>query len=191
MAKRPRRKKLDDRLIQPDARADEIRCDLAIAPFDRAAREMDYKWGVDTLPELVSPETAAKYGSALAKLNQAISEGDSAVVAARAAVCVRGMAAMDAEATAAGKQPASDDVVICEIDGHQFGILIDDRAWPRVQEAYPDLKTLSRREVAIAIRVYKQTKLAEMVDGAKAAFPKSDLTSLRLTGDPLDDEIPF
>ena len=191
MGKRPRRQKLEDRLIRQDANKEEIKCDLALAPFDRAAREMDYKWGVDTLPELVSTETAEKYGSALAKLNEAINQNDSAVVAARAAVCVRGLAVMDAEATAAGRQPASDDVVVCEIDGQQFGVLVDDRGWPRVQEKHPDLVILSRRETAIAIRVYKQTKLSEMMDAAKAVAPDSKPVSLRIDNESIDDPIPF
>lgn len=191
MAKRPRRQKMEDRLIRQDASKEQIRCDLAVAPFDRAAREMDYKWGVDTLPELVSPETAEKYGSALAKLNEAINQNDSSVVAARAAVCVRGLAVMDAEAVAAGKQPVSDDVVVCEIDGQQFGVMIDDRAWPRVQERFPDLEILSRREVAIAIRVYRQTTLAEMMDAAKVAMPNSKPISLRIENEAINDPIPF
>ena len=44
-------------------------CDYALAPFDRRFREMDKKWGCDKLPELVSAETAAKWGSTMEKLN--------------------------------------------------------------------------------------------------------------------------
>jgi len=189
MAKRPRRRKMEDRLIRPDARADEVRCDLAVAPFDRAARDMDYKWGVDTLPELVSEQTAEKYGSALAKLNEALNQSDSAVVAARAAVCVRGLSAMDAEATAAGRKPASADVMIVEMDGQQFGILHDDRGWPQAQDNHPDLEILSRREVAIAIRVYRKTRLSEMMDAAKS-IPNSQPVSMTIKGE-IDDPIPF
>lgn len=191
MGKRPRRQKLEDRLIRQDANKEEIKCDLALAPFDRAAREADWTWGVDTLPELVSTTTAEKYGSALAKLNEAINQNDSAVVAARAAVCVRGLAVMDAEARAAGKKPASDDVLIVEADGHQFGILHDDRGWPRVQEAHPDLPILTRREVAMAIRVYRRTKLNEMMREAKSAFPDHKIVSMNIEDEIIDDPIPF
>ena len=191
MSKRPKRQKLEDRLIRQDARAEEVRCDLALAPFDRAAREADWTWGVDTLPELVSTETAEKYGSALAKLNEAINQNDSAVVAARAAVCVRGLAVMDAEARAAGKKPASDDVLIVEADGHQFGILHDDRGWPRAREKHSDLSILTRREVAIAIRVYRRTKLNEMMQEAKSAFPDHKIVSMNIEDENIDDPIPF
>ena len=73
MTKRPNklgRQKLEDRLISPSAASpNEVACDLALGSLDRVAREMDRKWGVDRLPDLVSPEMAAKYGSAMGKLN--------------------------------------------------------------------------------------------------------------------------
>ena len=59
MTKQPiRRQKKSDRLITPHASKDEIMIDFAIGPFDRLTREMERKWGVDMLPELVSAETA-------------------------------------------------------------------------------------------------------------------------------------
>jgi len=68
MAKRPSRQKLDDCLISPAASTPEaIGCDMALGGLDRVAREMDCKWRVDRLPDLVSAEMAAKYGSAMGK----------------------------------------------------------------------------------------------------------------------------
>ena len=67
---KPSRQKLEDRLTSPSAASpNEVACDLALGSLDRMAREMDRKWGVDRLPDLVSPEMAAKYGSAMGKLN--------------------------------------------------------------------------------------------------------------------------
>jgi hypothetical protein len=67
---KPSRQKLEDRLISPlDASLNEVACDLALGGLDRMAREMDRKWVVDRLPDLVSPEMAAKYGSAMGRLN--------------------------------------------------------------------------------------------------------------------------
>jgi len=188
---RPKRKKLDDILLHQAVRAEQLRCDMAVGPFDKMAREMDYKWGVDRLPDLVSPETAEKYGSALAKLNAAIEEEKPDVVAARAAVCMRGLAVMDAEAVQAGHTPASDNVLLVEVDGHEFGILLDDRGWQRAQDKHPGMKLLTRREVAMAIRVYRKTKLGEMVDAAKLAFPNADVDGVRIDGESVDDPIPF
>lgn len=64
MAKRPakpKRQKKSDRLMYAGIRKEEMMCDMAIAPMDRLAEQMDTIWGVDRLPELVSPATAAKY----------------------------------------------------------------------------------------------------------------------------------
>ena len=74
--KRPRRQKKGDRLLDRAASLNEIQCDKAVAVMDRLAIQMDRRWGVDRLPELVSIETAQKYGSALAKLNAALEGND-------------------------------------------------------------------------------------------------------------------
>ena len=83
---KPMRQRKDDRLMHSGATAAEIRCDLATGPFDRLCREMDRKWGQDRLPELVAPETAARWGMALANLNAAIASQDEAMVIAREAI---------------------------------------------------------------------------------------------------------
>jgi hypothetical protein len=74
----------------------------AIQPLDEVARQMEDVWGINRLPMLVSPETAAKFGSAKAKLDQAIIDNDATEVAKRAAIQIRGWRAMDAEARASG-----------------------------------------------------------------------------------------
>ncbi len=59
------------------------------------------------LPELVSPETSMKYGSAISKLNLALRENDPAMVRERAEICMRGLVAMQSEAESLGAQRAS------------------------------------------------------------------------------------
>ncbi len=76
--KRPLRKKAADRLIHEQMAREQIMCDYAIAPLDRLAIEMDNKWGIDRLPEIVSPATAARYGAAMAHLNASIEKADPA-----------------------------------------------------------------------------------------------------------------
>jgi hypothetical protein len=102
--KRPRRERKADRLMSPDATKAQIECDYAIAPMDRLALEMDRKWGIDRLPELVTPEMATRYGQAMAHMNECIRLGDPAKCVAAANNCIRGLHAMDAEATKLGKQ---------------------------------------------------------------------------------------
>lgn len=191
MAKRPKHHKKADRITQGASgwSPEEIQCDYAIAPLDRLAVEMDRKWGVDRLVELVSPETALRYGSALAKLNDAIDSKDADMVAARAGVCMRGLQAMDAEATQAGAQPATDEVWLIEADGHQFGLMRDGRAWQRIQDAFPGLQLVTEREMALALVMLNNS----VVGTAKDAFKGAEVISFgekALDSNP-EDPIPF
>jgi hypothetical protein len=70
--KRPTRQRKSDRMLHSGVTQEEIQCDYALAPFDHMAHSLDLKWGVDRLVELVSPDMAERYGSAMAKLNAAI-----------------------------------------------------------------------------------------------------------------------
>jgi hypothetical protein len=189
--KRPTRQRKADRLINPGRAPEEIQCDFAVAPFDRMAHDMDKKWGVDVLVELVSPETAAKYGSALTKLHAAIDAHDPNMTAARAAVCMRGMQAMDAEATAAGKAPAADDVWILAFQGKQVGLLKDARSWQRVKQTHPDLELITEADAILALEFYAQSKLGEMQAMIKQDFPQAEVVRFKLKNEGLEDDVPF
>ena len=186
---RPKRERKSDRLIHPGATANQIKCDFALAPFDKAARDMEHRWGVDRLVELVPTETAAKYGSAMAKLNAAIDAEDPDEIAARASVCIRGMQLMDQVATQSQGEPPTAQVWVVEADGYSFGLMRDGRAWQRAQEAYPDLELITERQMVLALTMYKSSLAKEMIDAAKAAFPKTEITAITNQG--IDDAIPF
>lgn len=175
---RPRYQRKTDRLLGQDVIRDEARCDLAVAPFDRIAREMDRKWGVDRLPSLVPPEMAAKYGAALHSLNEAISANDPKATEANAANCIRGMQAMDVAAIAAGHKTATGDLLAeYDLDGFHFGILPGDgETWPAVRETRSDLQVFTIREVACALKAYAGHVL---VQAAKQHFPGAEITAIR------------
>lgn len=186
---RPQRHHKGDRLMHSGAKPEEVACDFAMAPFDTAARAMERKWGINRLEGLVSPETAARYGSALGKMNAAMDTGDPAETAARVAVCVRGLAALDAEATAAGHQPIVPDAWEFQIDGNTCALLRDDAAWPAYSAARPGVRVYTMREVANALEAYGQT-----VAAVKDAFPGSVVTAVRKPTAleiALEDSIPF
>lgn len=191
MSKRPHRQNKGDRLIHPGASADEIRCDHAVAPFDRVAREMERRWGIDRLPELVSPATAQRYGAAIALLNEALAANDPQRCADMAANCIRGMEKMDAEARILGHQPLPGEFWLAEADGLQFGITKEAGDWPGIQAAYPGLVTYTLREVALALAHYRATGLA--FHAVKAAIPGAQITEIRQSplAEELDDEILF
>jgi hypothetical protein len=187
---RPRREKKSDRLLSPGATSSEIAVDYAIAPFDRAALDMERLWGVDRLPELVTPALAAKYGAAMAHLNDCINRGDATEAAAAAANCIKGLAAMDAEARSLGHKPAPAEVWLYELDGHRFGIIRETGDWTTLQDSHPGLTLYSLREVALALLSYKSA--LPKIEAIKAAFPGAEITAVRSKlAEELEDLIPF
>jgi hypothetical protein len=188
----PKRQRRDDRLIHPGATETEIRCDRILGPFDTAARAMDLKWGVDRLPELVTPETADRWGKAMANLNAAIAAQDPETLTARVSACIRGFAAMDAEAAAAGHQPITPRALEFTLDGKTCAILKDDAAWPAYAAQRPGVRIVGLGEIINALRLYDSavTTAAPVV----AAFPGATITSIRQPSplaQALNDDIPF
>lgn len=185
----PRRQRKTDRLLTPDASVLEIRCDMMLAPFDHAMTAMEEKWGIDRLPELVSVETADKWGSAMGKLNAAIAESNPEDVKARVGVALRGLAALDAEALAAGHVPKSPDVWECEVNGRVFSVIKEGRD----HKAMGDIKgrrIYTMREVALALDAMDHG----MLRAAKDAFEGAHIISITKATKPVFDdeqEIPF
>lgn len=140
-----------DRLLAADSPAELTACDYAVAPFDRACLDADQVWGVNRLPELVSPETAAKWGSALAKMNAAIIAADTADTIARVNVCLRGMAAMDAEARTRGHKPLSGNYWQTTIDGRRVALVREPGDWPIAARELPGVTVFTLDEAVAAI----------------------------------------
>jgi len=187
MAQRPTRQKKDDRILHKGATANEIKADLALAPFDAAVREMDRKWGVDRLPELVSVESAAKWGKAMAGLNGAIDAHDPDKTKFWVEVCLRGLASMDAEAVSLGRSVSDPDIWEYELDGTVFGIIADNREWPAAYAKRPGIAIYTLREVAVALQAHKNG----LVSAVKIAFPGAEIKAIRRKPEDLEDEIDF
>lgn len=189
-AKRPRRQKKADRLLWTEQNKADIQCDYAIGPMDRVAVEMDRKWGIDRLPELVSPETATKFGTAMAQMNAALDAKDPELATHKAGVVMRGLRAMDAEAERLGHKPATGDFWEYEVSGFRFAVLKDGVEWMAAKERRPDLNFYTLREIGLALKAY-----AEIVplEAAKQHFPDAEITKLPpiSTSDDLNDPIPF
>ena len=187
MAKRPTRQKKDDRILHKGATANEIKADLSLAPFDAAARAMDKRWGIDRLPEIVSTESAAKWGKAMAGLNGAIDANDPDKVKFWVEICLRGLAAMDAEAVSLGR-PVSDPMIWeHEYEGQVYGIIEDGREWPTAYAKRPGIAIFSMREVAIALHEHRNG----LVNAAKLAFPGAEVKHVRRPKADLEDDLDF
>jgi hypothetical protein len=187
---KPQRQRRHDTLLMGSSTRGQMAVDHAIAPFDRVAREMDATWGIDRLPSLVSPETAAKYGRTIASLNEAIEAADEFRAADRAQACIRGMAAMDAEARAAGHTPPSSGVLVCDDGEAPWGLLPDHTLWKQATEEYPGMRIYTLRELGVLIKAAEDgyPGLADVRDAIPGVEIKRMAQGKR---ENLDDEIPF
>lgn len=191
MAKQLRKTKFD-RLMNPGATSAELRCDYAVAPFDRVALDMERLWGIDRLPELVGPELAERFGRAMAHLNECMNNHDSVATAAAAENCIKGLRALDAEARRLGHQPVTPEVWFIEQEGHRFGIIRDVSEWPPVAAAHPGVTLYTLREVANALLAHRSA--LPTIAAVKASFPGAEIAAVRQrteTEEYLDDELPF
>lgn len=188
---RPQRKKRGDRLLDAGAARDEIACDYACAPLDQTARVMDRKWGIDRLPELVSAATAERYGHAIADLSAALESKDPASVVATAQNCIKGLHVMDREAEDAGQPKASAEYWEYDIEGFVFAVMKDEAHWMACQEARPDLRFFTMREIGVALKALRIDNpiFAEV----KKHFPQAQIDSIAERAKPqtYDDPIPF
>ena len=181
---RPRRKNKGDRLLAPGATPAQVAVDHAIAPYDRAASQAENRWGIDRLPALVSTETARKYGYSLGRLNEAIDAEDAETASAWAAVCIRGLAVMEAEAIAAGHDKLPPDYFEIEHEGRIFAIMRDISEWQAMKRLRPQAVILSAQEVANAISL-SQSQIATL-DAIREKFPEAEVTKMDLNFEDTD-----
>lgn len=202
---RPKPQKKGDYLLSREAVRNEVAVDHCVAVFDAKAREMDARWGIDRLPEIVGltgPDgfsMVEKYGRALGAMNEAIRDQDAERAKALAQNLVNGMKKLDAIAINAGHKPASGTFWEYEIEGEppfRFGVLKDDREWEAAKKERPDLKMYSMREVGLALQA--TTFAATALDDVKQAFPdaKPKVTKIKAKLEKPDyrnggDPIPF
>lgn len=187
--KKPTRQKKSDRLISPKSSEAEQKIDMMMAPLTRAIDLADRKYGIDCAVELVSPETAAKWGMCLSRLNEAVDAHDVDETAKWVGASIRGLAYMEAEIAASGALRASLDVFEVEDgSGNIFAIMDDGRSWQELESQYPGRTFVTRREAAIALTFYRQHALGIMTDQIKQHFPKSEVIAIN---DNLNDEIKF
>ena len=186
---RGKRQKKSDIILHGNQSKDAIMCDYALGPVDRMANQMDQKWGIDRLPELVSVGLAQKYGRQVGLMNEAVADNDVERTRKKAEQVIKGMIAMDAEAERAGAEKASTDVWEVEVDGEVFGIMKDGRAWKQIKEQRPELELMTLREVALAYRWFRENWMGELEKAAKQSFPGAEMIDIK--GKTFDDPIPF
>jgi len=181
-----------DSEVHGDSVADAIH--HALLPLDRTASEMEMKWGCERLPSLVSPATAALFGSAKAKLDAAIKVNDPQEVVRRAAVMIKGWAKMDAEATERGHKALSPDIW-----SHTTSTGFKVAVARSNADAIKSIRTNDRLE---GVAVYSLDEIARileaesyrLLDTVKKTWPEAKVAKTRKKKAPaplFDDGVPF
>jgi hypothetical protein len=150
-----------------------------VAPLTKLTRDLDHFWGIDTLVEIVPPEMAEKFGGAVAKLNAAIEAQDVDEVVKWVGVCMRGSKAMHEAALASGAAPASDEAWLIQADDKQYALLKDGRAWQRFQDKHPDIEVVTERELILALRWYRESRVGRVMAEVKDHFPQAEVIDFK------------
>ena len=188
MKHNPRR---PDRLTNPHQFTSSIHEAIyhALRPLDKIAADLESLWGVDRLVSLVSPRTAARFGAAKAKLDQAIEAEDPQQVVRKAAVLMRGWAAMAEEATAAGHKPLKVEAWAWESEGGTAFTVCRSNTHAHALVKRGDIggRIYSLEEMC---RIVEAVDKPGLIGAVKDAFPDSTVRRVRPAEDP-DDEVPF
>ena len=192
MATKTKRKR-PDQITNPKDYADPIADGIhhAIMPVDKIASDMELRWGCDRLPGLVSPATAVKFGSAKAKLDDAILSNDPEAVAKRATVMVKGWKALDKEARN-NHAPFVPSIWHHTTDkGFKFAIAqgnADAIKYIRTEPSMEGVAVYSLDEIGRLL----ETDSMALVNAIKDVFQDCEVVEVRKPKDDgLDDELPF
>ncbi|MDH5796958.1 MAG: hypothetical protein OEZ19_00210 [Paracoccaceae bacterium] len=160
----------------------------AIEPLDRVAVEMEARWGAGRLPRLVTPETAARFGAAKAKLDSAIMARDVPDVCRRASVMIRGWQAMDKEARERGADTWEGRAIGVRWNGQAWHVV-----WDRAELDYVIKKVGGEDNVVTVSELLHAWKaLKDRIAGVEEVrkyFPGGEVTKVNLP--PGGDDIPF
>lgn len=183
--KPPAYRRKHDRLTQGAATKAAIECDMALAPLSRKQGEMELKYGIDRLPGLVNPEMAAKWGRAVASLQEAHEKQDLQEVVKWVGVCIRGLAAMDAEAGADPRNLLPPEIWQVELDGAVYNIIRQPDQWPSWLKDNPGQRVHTLREAAVALASVS----TRVTDAVKDAFPGAQIVGVRPMREDMNDDL--
>ena len=187
--KRGRRR--PDKITAPETYGDPISDAIfhSVQSLDRVVVEMDEKWGVDRLPALVSAETAAKFGSAKAKLDAALERNDDVEVARRCSVLARGYAAMDKEAERLGREVMKPQAWVWrDEDGNPHAFVRESAEAIAYGKDNPGTAVFTMAEISRMSAIF-QDETDKIGTTVKQTFPGA--TIVRIDDKVPDDELPL
>ena len=156
----------------------------AIKPLDQIAHRMELKFGCERLQSLVSPETAQRFGSAKAKLDQAIMDNDPSEVARRSKILIKGWQKMDEEAVAGGHKPLKPSIWSHTTeDGFMFAVAQGNADAIKAIRTDPAMEGVAVYSLDEIGRILENESMA-LVNSAKEHFPAAKIKSIKNSEEP-------
>jgi len=161
----------------------------ALHRYDDVVSDVEGRWGVDRLVWLVGGDLRDRFEQQMDKLNAAIDKCDPSIEH-EVDVTLRGVAALEAAAIAAGAKPLNGDYVEGRMpDGRVIAITATGYEAGKVKRDNREMVVYSADEVGRIIGGLN--KEAPVVDAIKNAFIGAEVQSVKPVKYDLDDEIPF
>lgn len=160
----------------------------ALHRYDDRVSEVERKWGVDRLIWVVGGGLRDRFEKQMDLLNEAIDKMQD--VEHQVDVTLRGVAALEQAAIAAGVQPLSGDWVEGRMpDGKVLAIVPNDYEVSRVKRDNREMVVYSVNEIGRLLADWDANKTVEAV---KDAFHGATVEKVKTrTEEELNDEIPF
>ena len=182
---RPKPSKVYYQPTQPAMR----RMQDALHRYDDVVSEVEGRWGVDRLVWLVGGDLRDRFEKQMDRLNAAIDKCDPSIEH-EVDVTLRGVAALEQAAIAAGAKPLSGDYVEGRMpDGRVLAITATGYEAGKVKRDNREMVVYSVDEVGRIIEGLN--KDVPLVDAIKNAFAGAEVQSVKPVPANLDDEIPF
>ena len=182
---RPKPSKVYYQPTQPAMR----RMQDALHRYDDVVSEVEGRWGVDRLVWLVGGDLRDRFEQQMDKLNAAIDKCDPSIEH-EVEVTLRGVAALEAAAIAAGAKPLTGDYIEGRMpDGRVIAITATAYEAGKVKRDNREMVVYSADEIGRIIEGLN--KDAPVVDAIKNAFAGAEVVSVKPVPANLNDEIPF
>lgn len=160
----------------------------ALHRYDDVVSKVERKWGVDRLIWVVGGDLRDRFEAQMDKLNAAIDRMED--VEHQVDVTLRGVAALEQAAIAAGVQPLGGEWIEGKMpDGKVLAIVPNDYEVSRVKRDNREMVVYSVDEIG---RLLADWDASKTVDAVKAVFPGATVEKVKTKLEKeLNDEIPF
>ena len=160
----------------------------ALHRYDDEVSKVERKWGVDRLIWVVGGNLRDRFEKQMDLLNEAIDKMQD--VEHQVDVTLRGVAALEQAAIAAGVQPLGGEWIEGKMpDGRVLAVVPNDYEVSRVKRDNREMVVYSVDEIG---RLLADWDASKTVDAVKAVFPGATVEKVKTrTEVELNDEIPF